>query len=168
MASNAAATPILWTLHDVSFYGGGTAVGSFIHEQVPYSVGVVTVVNIVTTSDSEFAGTNYTGTPADGVDPWAVNFWNVKGAPIGRYQFGLQLLAAMTAAGGRIDLRVPSGPPDNSTNSHEVCWSGNCAGSVVRQISSGYLVGTPVPVPAAGWLFAAGLAVLTALSRRRL
>jgi hypothetical protein len=56
VASPVRASPILWTLTDVTFDDGGTASGSFVFEDV---TGAYSDLSITSTAGSSFAGATY-------------------------------------------------------------------------------------------------------------
>lgn len=157
LAVNAA--PVTWTLNDVHFDDGGTAVGSYDYDAV---ANIYSNVFITTTEGSIFSGSSYNDAcnvstcHPDFIDSRPV-FENVTGTYIERLLvFSLQ--GAMTNSGGVLQILAGgigcelSCEVDDALRSRIVV-----AGSV-----------SAVPVPAAAWLFGSALAVLGWLRRQQL
>ncbi|MDP2322536.1 MAG: hypothetical protein Q8N51_00710 [Gammaproteobacteria bacterium] len=170
VACTSIAAPVRWTLHDVTFYDGGIINGSFIFDpSLPINDQVYNVA-IASTVGGSFTGADYSFSRPSNT-PWAVGFttadWRTD--PTDWYGIMLDLGAPMTIAADIISLRVPDTPTQNGPNSFEMlCLAWTCgAGSVIRQLSGGYLASTAVvPLPFSGMLFVSGLAILLATQRR--
>jgi hypothetical protein len=145
------ATPITWTLHDVTFTDGGAAWGHFTFDADTY---VLSNIDITTSLGTAFSGGVYkfpdVSVPSlRAFDPAFLTkgAGDLTGTPL------LALLlfpASMTDAGGTLPLRL--GVPLEG-----VCGNATCTnGTPIRISASGFLTSASVPEPAtASVLFAA-------------
>lgn len=159
IALPAQALPVIWTLTDVEFDDGGTATGSFIYDA---DSGIFS--NVALSTVGGFAPGGDYADVLFGADTDALlvfdAFDDLTGAP------ALQLIfqTPLTNAGGFVDLTFI----DPFFSSFEqTCFDSGCfSAGVDRTMVSGGLVGTVVPLPAAGWLLVSGLGAAAGLRRR--
>jgi hypothetical protein len=103
--SAAHATPITWTLQDVTFDDGGTALGSFVYDADSGIHGTYSSISVVTTPGTSFAGTIYADTTGIGS---STLFQAVDGPVDGDFSGDNALTfwhsAALTNAGGTVPI----------------------------------------------------------------
>lgn len=159
-ATDVQAVPLVWSLVDAEFDDGGLASGSFVYDA---STNTFSAVNITTTAGSTLGGATYT-TLLFG-DQTGAGLVTGGGDLTGTPLLGLVFQPVLTNAGGivsLVDLFFPS-----ASSFESVCDDAVCFGATFgRQFIDGGLVSSPVPVPAAAWLFAGALGALPLLRRR--
>lgn len=160
----AAAVPLLWTLNDVTFNGGGMATGSF---QYDADTGAYSDV-AVTTSGGGTTNTSFDKVVALG--PGYLRLLNEADGPdySGDPTLQFTFLEVLTNAGGEIGLEL------NSFSSGRAgCVNAGCfilTGIVDGQFESGSVIGAPVvqvPEPATLATLAFGVFGLGFLGRRK-
>lgn len=149
-AGTASATPITWTLHDVTFDDGGTATGTFDYDA---DTNTVSAVDITTSAGTSFPGADYTLVDP-GYGPFAGamvfvtgTFADYTGTPALSFVFASDL----TDAGGTVAAEVFGG--------EFTCIDSGCTnGDEVRAMLDGGSVTAAgmVPEPATLSLLAAG------------
>ena len=147
----ASAVPITWTLQDFAFVDGGTASGMFDFDA---DTGQVSNIDIITT-----AGTILPGETFQFNIDFGDRFFLFTSEPTSDAgsvpAFSFLLASSLTNAGGTIAVESGSegaGPPDG----------------IQRFIASGSLTTiSEVPLPAAAWMFLAGLGGLSAARRKK-
>lgn len=159
------AMPIQWTLSDVLFEDGGTASGSFIYDA---STNAYSAISITTSGGSLTPNATFTalvsGTSGDAVlVPTAGP--NLTGSNLLQLIFQFPL----TNAGGTVYLYDPFFPAASSYQGS--CLNAACTSQDFGRlvVDGGIISGAPavVPVPAALWMFGAGLGVLGIVRRRQ-
>lgn len=159
LAAPAQAAPLLWTFDNVAFNDGGSLTGSFVYD---FSTLTVSSVNVQSTTGSAFGGTSYTG---------GINLFASGG---GLLLTTDQVPPANDLAGENVlglILVFPFAGTFGAGNFNEsVCpLAGPCVQgtlTTLRTVTSGNIVGSVVPVPAALPLLVSGFAALVALRRR--
>jgi hypothetical protein len=153
VAGSASATPVTWTLNDVTFTDGATAFGSFVYDA---DANTVSDVSITTSATPLYAGNDYLlSDPGFGPAP---NFFVVVTGVLADYT-GTGALALgpampMTNAGGTILLDLHSG-------GEFTCSDAGCTNGIfVRAFASGSISAPSapsVPEPATISLLLTGL-----------
>jgi len=165
MVPAASADDVTWTLTGLTFFGGGTATGSFTYDA---TTNTVTSIDIVTTGGP--SGT-VTYTALDpGYGPYAFDMAFVPtpslsdyvGQPALELQFqdGTGGLESLTNAGGVVIVDV-----NEFVCSNAVC---STADEVRGTLDGGTVVGVPAPEPSVLSLMAIGLFGLVAVARRKI
>jgi hypothetical protein len=164
---SAAAVPLTWTFQNAIFTEGGVAVGSFVYDA---GTDIFSDMNVTTSGGDTFAfpGINYavgsggsntiTGTTVP-VDDDLTNTW----------AFSILLLENMTNAGGTIGFDLPT-QGGSGFAGEALCGDAICSGDSwqeVRLFASGSITTSPVPVPAAAWLFGSALISLVGIKRKK-
>jgi hypothetical protein len=155
----AKAVPIQWTFDNVTFNDGGTVTGSFVYD---YTTLAISSINVQSTTGSAFGGATYTtginAFPGGGGVVLATDQVSPSNDLAGENLLGLILVFPVATTAGLSSL------------SESVCpLSGPCIQgtfTTLRTVTSGNLVGTVIPVPAALPLLVSGFAVLAAVRRR--
>jgi hypothetical protein len=161
LAPDARAVSVLWTLEDVAFDDGGTAAGTFAYDA---DLDAFSTIAITTTAGSSAGGGTVNALLAG--DPLSAALVPRQGDLTGATLLQLLFQAPLTNAGGVVALVDPFFAPNSSSEGS--CSNASCSSAkFARFMVSGNVVGMPVPVPAAGGLLTAGLAVLGARVRRR-
>ncbi|HEY0163560.1 MAG TPA: hypothetical protein VGB69_12845 [Edaphobacter sp.] len=162
ISRTASATPVTWTLQDVTFTDGASASGSFT---IDLNKGQILNWDVVTTAGSSLAGFDYTPSTAYAYESSSTEIFfksiNPVTGPYGissSYLF-LYFQTPLTNAGGVIDLTTQSYQCDN------------CA--PYRYVSGGYVTSelplSAVPEPPSGFLVLSSVALIgVAFSTRRL
>ncbi len=157
----ACANPVTWTLQDWVFDDGGTASGSFVFDA---DTGVYSNINIITTGGSALAGDSY-GVP---FPPFPGNEEIILAVPEALADLTGSLVLAvtwadfLTNAGGTVYADLME-----SLVAEFICLDSTCfKASASRFLVSGFIT-SEVPLPAALPLFAAGLAGVASLRRRK-
>jgi hypothetical protein len=155
---SAQAATLTWVLQGVVFDDGGTATGSFGYDA---DTNIFSAINI-TTSVNAGLGTTY-GVPT-GVGNSTL-FDTVTAFPVtGEYRLTFDLTAAMTNLGGTIALNLFSVWLDVEL----LCAEPGCFTlATSRFLSQGAITTSPVPLPAALPLFAAGLGAMGFMGWRK-
>jgi len=161
------ATPIKWTLQNVTFNDGGSAFGSFFFDA---TTNAYSGISVTTTPGSSFGGTTYNFVyptpPASGPGLLGLITNNFPGKT-GEYNMPLLFAAPLTNAGGTINLALAAPSGDY------LCLTELCAGigAVLgidliryRQATGGWV--SAVPIPPAVWLFGSALGLMGAMRRR--
>jgi hypothetical protein len=164
LTSNVAlAAPVTWTLNNWGLLGGGSATGSFV-----YDAGLGSYSNVSITSTIGVAGSTFS---FDGVDAAANKLQFVFGDPSSDDLTGTAVLLGtlgnpgMTDAGGTLFILTQGG--ENPDSSQSICANANCSSSDSPIfLTSGTISGSPVPVPAAVWLFGSALGFLGWMRRK--
>jgi hypothetical protein len=163
LTSNVAlAAPVTWTLNNWGFSGGGSATGSFV-----YDAGLGSYSNVSITSTIGVAGSTFS---FDGMNADANTLEFVTGDPSGDLTGTSVLLGTlgnpgMTDAGGTLFILTQGG--ENPDSSQSICANANCSSSDSPIfLTSGTISGSPVPVPAAVWLFGSALGFLGWMRRK--
>ena len=162
--SPAHASPVQWTLQDVTFNDGGTASGSFFYDA---DTNIYSAINVTTTAGSVLAGQSFASLLSGGAETaFALNMApfpsaTLIGLPVLLLRFG----TALTNAGGTSNLVLGTYTPFfPAQGSYEaVCVINDVCGapiplSNIRLLTAGSV--TAVPIPAAVWLFGSGLILL--------
>lgn len=154
---------VKWELSG-GFNDGGTLTGSFVFDA---DVEMYSSVAITTTAGGLFAGTSYDSSDVTQESKFLLNVVTNFGLPdlTGQNAFGFSFESALTNAGGTVPIDVDFGffPAESSCNTPS-CNSQ----AVIRVLSSGSVSSVvSVPVPAAVWLFGAGLIGLVSLAKRK-
>ena len=166
------ALPVQWTLHDAVFQDGATASGYFILDG-----NQCTAVDISTTAGAGHRASHYLLEPYHGCAPsTGFHFFETQGGSNGIGSGILSLKFYSPAGGpqylpeiGTVSLISPQFP-QNGNSEEDTCGSGGtpCGfSSPYRLMISGYLVGAPVPIPPAAWLFGGALGLLGIARRQR-
>ena len=169
LSTSAKAAVIEWDLYNVQFDDGGTAFGSFFYDA---DTNIFSNIDITTTTGTTFTGTYYEFMNPD-ITPYAdsLHLTATPGTADGTRAFNINLVSIMTNAGGAISLLTPPAPTS---------FEGLCSGPICnsfkpapdnRLVISGWVSTsasiTPVPIPAAVWLFGSGLLGLIGVARRK-
>ncbi len=159
-ASGSSAASIEWVLQDVVFDDGGSASGSFFFDA---DTSTYSAISITTTDGAALTGSFYqfVNFEAGGLDADSVLLVAAANPTAGTPAFNMNLVSAMTNAGGSIDLAM--GQPPIAFES--TCLISDCSSffSIDRVAITGSI--TAVPVPAAIWLFGAALGAIGAFGR---
>jgi len=157
----ASANPVTWTLQDWVFDDGGTASGSFVFDA---DTGVYSSINIITTAGSTLSGDSY-GVP---FPPYGGNEEIMLAVPEALADLTGSLVLAvtwadlLTNAGGSVYADLME-----SLVAEFICLDATCFKvDSARFLVSGFIT-SEVPLPAALPLFAAGLAGVASLRRRK-
>ncbi len=160
LALPAQAAPLVWTFDNAVFEDGGVATGSFVFDA---DTGTFSAVSVTTTAGTLNAGASYTDVLFG--DATSAGLVTGGGDLTGTPLLGLAFLPPLTSAGGFVALIDIFFPPASSFEA--VCDDAGCATATFsRQFDDGARVASPVPVPAAAWLFGAALGALPLLRRR--
>jgi hypothetical protein len=165
------ATPVVWTLNNVTTAGGQTISGSFVFDAATVRTSSISITN---SGLSNFPATIFdNGSP--GFDsPGNVLFLQDPG--LNSPAVLLSFSSNLTNAGGEIPLRLVTSGGVAGVSRLGFCnvfslIAGACSGVTFPGpdfINGGSVVGSPVPLPAAGWLLVTGLAGFGgAMVRRR-
>jgi len=152
-AGSASATPVTWTLQNVTFTDGATASGSFVYDA---DTDTISNVSITTSVGPLYAGNDYLlSDPGFGPSP---TFFVVVTGTLADYTgtgaLALGPATPMTNGGGTIPLFLNSG-------GEFTCVDAGCTnGSFVRGFASGSISAPSIPEPATVSLFLLGLAGL--------
>jgi hypothetical protein len=160
LALPAQAAPLVWTFDNAVFEDGGIATGSFVFDA---DTGSFSAVNVTTTAGTLASGATYTDRVFG--DATTAGLVTGSGDLTGTPLLGLAFLPPLTNAGGFVALIDIFFPPASSFEA--VCDDAACmTATFSRQFVDGALVASPVPLPAAAWLFGAALGALPLLRRR--
>ncbi len=160
LALPAQAAPLVWTFDNAVFEDGGVATGSFVYDA---DTGTFSAVNVTTTAGTLAPGAVYTSALFG--DATGAGFVTGGGDLTGTPLLGLAFLPALANDGDFVALIDIFFPPASSFEA--VCDDAGCSGATFsRQFVDGALVASPVPLPAAAWLFGAALGALPLLRRR--
>jgi hypothetical protein len=167
------AGPVLWTLQNVSFSGGGMASGSFAYDA---NTNTYTSIDVTTTAGPFIGGVHFVGlNTAFGSTASQLGIAQSPGPPAA----GLPLLffqfdTALTNTGGTSNLVWGSvSPPSLPQGSYQTaCLAiGGCGGpsppTSVWLVNAGSATAAVVPVPPAVWLFGSALGLM-GVTRRKL
>lgn len=153
----AAAVPLTWTLEDVTFVGGGTAMGSFVYDADANLYGSVSII----TSVNGDLGISYSSTTPL-VSSTFVDFIEpaFTGDATGSDRFFFALAATMTNLGGSIALT-----PDSLEG---ICSDPQCDFlNPARFVASGSITATPIPGPSTLALLIGALGMFGAVRRTK-
>jgi hypothetical protein len=155
--SSVQAATVTWFLQDVRFDDGGTATGSFGYDADTNNFSAINI----TTSASGVFGATY-GVPGLGTSTF---FDTVTAFPvIGESRLAFELTAAMTNLGGTIAINLLGFISDVEL----LCTETSCSiFTTYRLLSKGAITTSPVPIPAALPLLAAGLSAMGFMGWRR-
>ena len=158
------AMPVQWTLDDVNFDDFGTAIGSFVYDA---DTDVMSDASVVTTPGSSFDGAVYTEIRGGGTSPIDNIFLFLRsGTGDLRGQSILQLMFApgsLTNAGGTIPIFLDANPIVGEIS----CLNSTCdMVGEVRDITSGSVTASTIPIPATAWLFGSALGLLGWMQRK--
>jgi hypothetical protein len=150
--SIASADGITWTLSGVTFDDGGTASGSFIYDA---TTNAYSSIDISTTATSTFAGATYTGLSGG----FGSSSTGMLLGPVGDLTntdlLFIMFAAALTDLGGTVSLDgVGEGTCDNTDCSDN---------TLIRSITAGEVVGTPVSTPEPSGLLLLGMGLVALL-----
>jgi len=161
---SAYAIPVHWALDDVIFDDLGMANGSFVYDA---DTDVMSDASVVTTPGSSFDGAVYTEIRGGGTSPIDNIFLFLRsGTGDLRGQSILQLIFApgsLTNAGGTVPIFLDVTPIVGEID----CLNSTC--DLVggwRDITSGSVIGSTIPIPAAAWLFGSALGFLGWMRRK--
>jgi hypothetical protein len=159
-SASAYATPVTWTLENVTFDDGGTAFGSYTYDAAANTFSSISITT--TGTGGIFSGTFYedacnVSSCHPDLQGLQVVFERLFAADDIENLFALRFEGPMTNSGGTLDLKVG---PD--------CSVGSCEADFIlrsRTVVSGSV--SAVPVPAAVWLFCSALAGLSCFRRKK-
>jgi hypothetical protein len=165
-SSQANAIPVSWELQNWLFNDGGSASGSFVFDA---DANAFSAISITTTAGSLQPGASY-GVP-NPFSPGGGSFGlglieavvpDLTGAP----NLYAELLQDLTNSGGVIAVNL------NGFSLESTCGLPNCSliavGGAERRFLSGSVASvSPVPVPAAVWLFGTALIGLVGFGKRK-
>ena len=165
-ATTVTAAPVRWTLQDVTFEDGGTAVGSFVFDadlEVFSDIAFNTTLGIFDVSGQSYSAVHPTlSAAANG--GWFV----IDGRP--DLSFTQALLMAfqedLTNAGGTVALHTQASLVFPNFTAELYCDFPDCRGRIARHFATGSVVGAVVPVPAAVWMLGSAPALLGVVRRR--
>jgi hypothetical protein len=155
------AVPVAWTLDNVIFNDGGTALGSFTYDA---DLNSYTAIAITTTAGTAAPGYTYFGQQTGNVtaSQLVALLFDTPTPFMGQNALLLRYVNPLTNAGGTVAL-VPGtvvGPITQGSGE-----SGYFTGPI-REVVSGTLSATVVPLPPAAALFLSAAALLTGIRRR--
>ena len=164
-SSQANATPVSWELQNWLFDDGGSASGSFVFDA---DTNAFSSISITTTAGTKQSGASY-GVP-NPVSPGGGSFGlglvaalsaDLTGTPV----LYAELLQDLTNSGGVIGVDLVG------FSLESICAIPNCnlitLGGERRFLTGSVASVSPVPVPAAVWLFGTALLGFVGMSRRR-
>ena len=160
---------VSWTFDNSVFDDSGTITGSFVYDA---DTNDYFDFAIVTTAGSTFSGTTYNADTVIFGSASVLFFPDSQAANlVGASALSLFFTGGLSNLGGTVNLLILDGL--NAGSREGLCQTQDC-GSVAgfRGLVSGSVIGTPVavspvPVPAAFWLFGTALIGFVELSRRR-
>ncbi len=171
-ASPAFATPVTWTLNNVSFNNGSTATGSFDFDRdtntfsnIAISISAGTdygpeLYNAIAPSSGNYFGAIFTTLPLSFNDTPDCNNFNM--ASCGTHALGLSVWSGqMTNAGGVLALTQQTLQHCDSATCNSGSWS-----FISDASGTGGTISALIPLPAAAWLFGPAMGLL-GLARRR-
>lgn len=171
-ASPAFATPVTWTLNNVSFDNGSTATGSFDFDRdtntfsnIAISISAGTdygpeLYNAIAPNSGNYFGAIFTTLPLSFNDTPDCNNFNM--ASCGTHALGLSVWSGqMTNAGGVLALTQQTLQHCDSAACNNGSWS-----FISDASGTGGTISALIPLPAAAWLFGPALGLL-GLARRR-
>ena len=164
---SAYAIPVNWTFDNAVFDDNGTIIGSFVYDA---DINDYSSFNITTTAGTSFGGTTYTDDTVIFGSAGTLFFPDSTTADLtGASALSLFFTGGLSNLGGTRNLLILAGVSAGSREG--TCDTSDC-GSVTgfRGLESGSVIGTPVspvPVPAAVWLFGTALIGLVGFSKRR-
>ncbi|MCE7904045.1 MAG: hypothetical protein DYH20_15815 [Gammaproteobacteria bacterium PRO9] len=171
-ASPAFATPVTWTLNNVSFNNGSTATGSFDFDRdtntfsnIAISISAGTdygpeLYNAIAPSSGNYFGAIFTTLPLSFNDTPDCNNFNM--ASCGTHALGLSVWSGqMTNAGGVLALTQQTLQHCDSAACNSGSWS-----FISDASGTGGTISALIPLPAAAWLFGPAMGLL-GLARRR-
>lgn len=172
VVSPAYASPVQWTLQNVTFSDGGTASGSFVFDA---DTNIYSAISVTTTAGSVLEGRSFAalitdvGTTASQVGIAPVPSATVAGLPVLLLKFS----TALTNDGGTSNLVLGTYttffPAQGSYEA--VCVVNGVCGtpiplSNIRLLTAGSIMA--VPIPAAFWLFGSALGLMGIMRRKAL
>ena len=170
--NSAEAARLTWTLQDVVFTDGAIASGTFDYDRDDGPDGKFSNINIGVSGGSVISDATFADlVPGVLTGPGFVAFISdIPVTPGETTRFTIRFDGFLSNAGGSIPL-VAS--PSIDASSQEVCSTFNDPDECfliepnVRFVSGGFVTTSPVPVPAAAWLFGSALGILGWLRRKR-
>jgi len=148
----------------MKFDDGGTGSGSFIYDE---DTGHISAVSISTTAGSTLSGYIYIAHPHVPTVPSPLtnaSFVSLSGIPTAPMESILLFYfdPQISNAGGVVDLLGNS--HEGICNDHIFCYGAST--DAIRYVTSGFLQGSVVPVPASVLLFGSGLIGLVGVARK--
>ncbi len=167
LSGGAHADPIVWTLEDVTFDDGGTAIGSFKYDA---GANLYSDVAITTTLGTSFVGAGYgdvvyQGQPTQDHIPTSLQLVTA-GPVVDEYYLDLVFAEALTSLGGIVNV-IPSSSFEGRIDGVFPPYIGDFVVAPLRIVHGGRVVAQPVPVPSAAILGVLGLGAAGLRIRRR-
>lgn len=162
---------IQWDLYNVQFDDGGTAYGSFFYDADTNdfsNIDVTTTAGSTFTTDMHYELMN----PSLTIDATGLHLTENGGTTEDIRAFNINIVAAMTNAGGAFYLHTPPAPTAfEGVCSDNTIYCNSFKPNPSRSVISGWVSTSaelnPVPIPAAVWLFGSGLLSLIGAARRK-
>ncbi len=163
LAAPVHAVPILWTISGASFDDGGTLTGSFVYDA---DTDTYSSISITTTSGTEFGGASYSDANFDvgGSTTLDLDSDDWPNA-VDESSLSLVFFDFLTNAGGAVAFEVDGFTVEVWCINVPDCLGAGDRGQ--RDLVSGTVTGTAVPLPAPIWMLAPAGALLAWRRRSR-